>query len=133
MTDREHSPLLPSIHLSFLISSTMSTVTVSSLAFYKPKSIYDTLRNSDILQFRKNSISDDSIFGREKLNYVYDVPRNLNIANNPPKSDKSCLKVHSTKKSRPKISFLHDVSFEKPTNYKSNGLHLCQEAENIRR
>ena len=64
-----------------------------------------------------------NIFGREKLNYVYDVPRNLN----PPKSDKKA------KESCKKLRFQQPGVAERATNDKSHGLHLCQDADKIRR
>ena len=108
-----------------MISSNMSTTTVSSLAFYKPRSIYDTIRTRDFFHRKSDiNVSDDNIFGREKLNYVYDVPRNLN----PPRSDKKA------KESCKKLRFQQPgVALERATNNKSNGLHLCQEADKIRR
>ena len=102
----------------------MSTTTVSSLTFYKPRSIYDTIRTRDFFHRKSDdSVSDDSIFGREKLNYVYDVPRNLN----PPKSDKKA------KESCKKLRFQQPGVAERATNDKSHGLHLCQDADKIRR
>ena len=105
----------------------MSTATVaSSFSFHKSMSIYDTIRKKDYSFFRKSSqvLSDDNIFGREKQNYVYDTPRPL-----LPRSDhKDIDKVREGKSKNQ-----HPVSCAKPSKFRKNGLHLCQDPEKIKR
>ena len=102
----------------------MSTTTVTSYTFQK--SLYDSVRKSDFNFFRKNQISDDNIFGREKLNYVYDVPNKL-LVNKKRSNYQNYFWNYSALNN--KIS----VSFEKPTNFRRNGVHLCQEQHQIKR
>ena len=105
----------------------MSIATVSSaFSFHKPTSIYDSIRKKDYSFFRKSSpaLSDDTIFGREKQNYVYDTPRSLL----PTSDQKDLVKVKQGK-----LKNHHTVSYAKPSKCKKNGLHFCQDPEKIRR
>ena len=105
----------------------MSTATISSYAFSKPKSLYDSIKKSDYMFFRKNSLNDDNIFGREKHSYIYDVPKSGNVTK---KGWSDCIELE---KNLVTTNFYNYVSLDQPTNYKNNGLHLCQNAEKIKR
>ena len=110
--------------------STMSTVSVSSYSFHKPKYFPDTSRWTDSLFSRGSSSgdqADDNIFGREKQSYreyVYDIPRPLVSPQKRPPEPGSGKHGKVLRQS---------VCFDKPTNYKKNGVHLCQDEEKIRR
>ena len=105
----------------------MSTATISSYAFSKPKSLYDSIKKSDYMFFRKNTLNDDNIFGREKHSYIYDVPKSGNVTK---KGWSDCIEFE---KNLVTTNFYNYVSLDQPTNYKNNGLHLCQNAEKIKR
>ena len=108
--------------------STMSTVSVSSYSFHKPKYFPDTSRWTDSLFSRgSGDHADDNIFGREKQSYkeyVYDIPRSLVSPQKRPPEPGSGKHGKVLRQS---------VCFDKPTNYKKNGVHLCQDEEKIRR
>ena len=109
----------------------MSTATVaSSFSFHKSMSIYDTIRKKDYSFFRKSSqvLSDDNIFGREKQNYVYDTPRPL-----LPWSDHKDIDKVREGRMQIKPKNHHSVSCAKPSKFRKNGLHLCQDPEKIKR
>ena len=94
----------------------MSTASVSSYHFYKPKHLYDSFKKSDFIKFYKSdTISDDNIFGREKFNYVYDVPKSNKHVND------NWLPVQEI------------FTNKRPTNFKKNGFHLCHESDKIKR
>ena len=109
----------------------MSTATVSSsFSFHKSMSIYDSIRKKDYSFFRKSSqvLSDDNIFGREKQNFVYDTPRPL-----LPRSDHRDIEKVRAGKVQIKSKNHHPLSSAKPSKFRKNGLHLCQDPEQIKR
>ena len=105
----------------------MSAATIGSYALSKPKSLYDSIKKSDYLFFRKNSLNDHNIFGREKLSYIYDMPKH-GYSKKQGWSD--CIEFEKNLVTTNSFNF---VSIDQPTNYKKNGLHLCQNAEKIKR
>ena len=107
----------------------MTTATIGSYAFSKPKSFYDSIKRSDYSFFRKNNLNDDNIFGREKHSYIYDVPKSDHSKNSKGWSSDGI----EFEKNLVTTNFYNLVSLDQPTNYKKNGLHLCQNVEKIKR
>lgn len=101
------------------VSQAMSLTTLSAThAFFKP--------NTGDLRYwnrhraaRKKDVSNDNIFGREKVKYTFD-------------SNKVKNKFQVTG-FYPRENFLNCQILGQPTNVKSNGLHLCRDVDRIKR